>query len=85
MKMNVFVMTINAIMTINYENLHNANAINFVAHKVNAINFSINSNNFIVSNINVNLKEILFTNITIYDDVNIRIKFANVTTNYSNL
>ena len=48
-------MTIDAIIAINYENLHNANAINFVAHEVNTINFSINSNNFIVSNVYVNL------------------------------
>ena len=85
MKMSVSVMTVDATMIINYENLHNANAINFVAHEVNAINFAINSSNSITSSVNVNLKEVLFTNITIYDDVNIRIKFANVTANYSEL
>ena len=84
MKMNVFIITTDAIMTTNYESLH-ASAINFVTHEINAINSSINSNNSIASNVNVNLKEILFTDITIYDDVNIRIKLANVTTSYSNL
>ena len=85
MKMNVFIMTVDATITTNDENLHNANAINFVAHEINAINFSINSNNFIASSANVNLKKVLFTNITIYDDVSTRIKFANIATSYSNL
>ena len=85
MKMNVSAMTVDAIMTTNYENLHNANAINFVAHEIDLINSSINSSNFIASNVNASLKKILFTDITIYDDVDTRTKFANVIANYSNL
>ena len=85
MKMSVSAMTADATMTINYENLHNANATNFVAHEVNAINSAINSSNSIASSANVNLKEVLSTDITIYDDVSTRTKFANVTTSYSEL
>ena len=84
MKMNVSAMTADATMTINYENL-NAIAINFVAQKVNAINSSINSSNFVASSANASLKEILFTDITIYDDIDTRTKFANVIASYSNL
>ena len=78
MKLDVFVMTIDAIVATNYESL-NAIAINFV--DANEINF----NNFVASSANINVKEILFVDITIYDDVNTRIKFANVIANYSNL
>ena len=85
MKMSVFAMIIDATIAINYEDLYNANAINFVAHEVNAINSSINSSNSTASSVNVSLKKILSTNITIYDDIDTRIKFANVIANYSNL
>ena len=84
MKMSVSVMTADAIMTINYEN-QNAIAINFVAQKIDAINSSINSSNSVASSANVSLKKVLSTDITIYDNVSIRTKFANVTANYSNL
>ena len=85
MKMNVFAMTVDATMTTNYESLLNASAINFVAHEVNAINSAVNSSNSIVSSANVSLKEVLSTDITIYDNVSIRTKFADVTTSYSEL
>ena len=78
MKLDVFVMTIDATVAINYENL-NAIAINFV--DANEINF----NNFVVSNVNIDVKKILSIDIRIYDDLNTRIKFANVIANYSNL
>jgi hypothetical protein len=92
MKMNVFAMIVDAIIAINYENLHNANnaiAINFVANEANvinsSINFEINSYNFTIFDVDACVKKILTTNITIYDNVNTRIKFANVIANYSNL
>ena len=82
-------MTIDAIITINYKTLHDAIAINFVVLNFNfTINFAINScenSNNSVSNSNINVEKILFANITIYDDINARIKFANVIENYSKL
>ena len=82
MKFDVFVMTIDAIVATNYENL-NAIATNFVdANEINSSNISINS---AVSSVNLNVKEVLFADITIYDDVDTRIKFANVIASYSNL
>ena len=78
MKFDVFVMTVDATVATNYKSL-NAIAINFV--DANEINF----NNFAVSNVNINVKEILSIDITIYDDVDTRIKFANVIASYSNL
>ena len=75
-------MTTDATVAINYENL-NAIAINFVdANEINFSNISINS---AVSNASINVKEVLSADITIYDDVDTRIKFANVIANYSNL
>ena len=89
MKFNISIMTIDAIITINYKNLHDAIAINFVVSKFNfTINFAINScENFnnSVSNSNINVEKILFANITIYDNINARIKFANIIENYSKL
>jgi hypothetical protein len=77
MKFDVFVMTIDAIVAINYENLQNAIAINFVENFANfEFNFSINSTNF---------EQILFVEITIYDDINIKIKFVNVIEHYFEL
>ena len=82
MKLDVFVMTADATVATNYENL-NAIAINFVdANEINSSNIFIN---FAVSNVNINVKEVLFADITIYDDVDTRIKFANVIASYSNL
>ena len=72
MKLDVSVMTIDAIVAIHYESL-NAIAINFV--DANEINF----NNFVVSSVNINVKEVLSVDITIYDNVDTRIKFVNVT------
>ena len=82
MKFDVFVMIVDTIVATNYENL-NAIAINFV--DANEINFSNIFINFAVSNVNINVKKILFVDITIYDDVDTRIKFTNVIANYSNL
>ena len=82
MKLDVSVMTIDAIVAINYENL-NAIATNFVdANEINSSNISINS---AVSSANINVKEVLSADITIYDDVDTRTKFANVIASYSNL
>ena len=70
-------MTIDATITINYKNL-NAIATNFVdANSTNfEFNFSINSTVF---------EQILLAKITIYDDDNIKIKFANVIEHYFEL
>ena len=82
MKLDVFVMTADATVATNYENL-NAIAINFVdANEINSSNIFIN---FVVSNANINMKKVLFADITIYDDVDTRTKFANLIANYSNL
>ena len=86
MKFDVSILIVDATIAINYENLHDAIATNFVANLINfSINSASNSNNSIVSNVNISAKEVLSVEITIYDDVNARIKFANVVTNYSNL
>ena len=55
-------------MTINYKNLHDAIAINFVDANVN---FARNSNDFIVVNFSISAKEILSVEIIVYDDVNV--------------
>ena len=82
MKLDVFVMTADAIVAINYENL-NAIATNFVdANEINSSSIFINS---AVSSVSINVKEILSADITIYDDVDTRIKFTNVIASYSNL
>ena len=47
-------------------------------------NSNNNFNNF-VSNSNINVEKILFANITIYNNINARIKFANVIENYLKL
>ena len=78
MKLDVFVMTADAIVATSYENL-NAIATNFV--DANEINF----NNFAASSASINVKEVLSVDITIYDNVDTRIKFANVIASYSNL
>ena len=82
MKFDVFIMTVDATVAINYENL-NTIAINFV--DANEINFSNIFINFAVSNVNINVKKILFVDITIYDDIDTRTKLTNVIANYSNL
>ena len=70
-------MTIDAIMTISYENL-NAIAINFAdANSTDfELNFSINSATF---------EQILLAEITVYDDDSIRIKLVNVIEHYFEL
>ena len=86
MKFDVSILTTGAIIAINYENLHDAIATNFVANLINfAFNFARNFNDFIVVNFSINTKKMLFVEIIVYDDVNARIKFANVALNYSKL
>ena len=61
MKFDVSILTIETIIAINYENLHDTIAINFVANLINfAFNFARNFNDFIVVNFNINAKKMLF-------------------------
>ena len=85
MKFDVSILTIDATVATNYENL-NAIATNFVDANVDfAFNSARNSNDSIVVNFSINAKKILFVEIIVYDDVNARTKFANVALNYSKL
>ena len=79
-------MTTDATMTISYENLHDAIATNFVDANVDfAFNSARNSNDFIAVNSSISAKEMLSAEITVYDDVNARTKFADVALSYSEL
>ena len=100
LKINVFAMIIDAIMTINIKNSTTKFAINFVAISINFNNFETKIDNFIVNSIKFNnfvlfsfyymiedqlFKQILCSKITIYNDFKIRNKFVNIIDNYSNL
>ena len=100
LKMNVFAMIVDAIMTINIKSSTTKFAINFVAISNNFVNFETKIDNFVVNLINFNnfvlffvyymienqfFEQILFSKIIIYYDFEIRDKFVNVINNYSNL